>query len=218
MTMTVKERAIPYSGPMMLARRAGIKTMTRRVVKPEPDWEHPFPCPSETPEGWQGPLDYSLWAHEGDQSDGCVRRCPYGQPGDRLWTREAWKTLLEYDHLPPREIPRTAPIWYLADGNAPEGFGRYRHGRFMVRWMSRGLDEITAVRVERLNDISDSDAAREGIFHWEGHGYYDKAPDAGGIFHACAAAAFKTLWESINGPGSWAQNPWVWVIEFKRVA
>ena len=204
----MKERAIPYSGPMMLARRAGIKTMTRRVVKPEPDWEHPFPCPSETPEGWQGPLDYSLWAHEGDQSDGCVRRCPYGQPGDRLWTREAWKTLLEYDHLPPREIPRTAPIWYLADGNAPEGFGRYRHGRFMVRWMSRGLDEITAVRVERLNDISCADAIAEGIRPYANSQTIDcDTPDP--------RDDFRGLWEKING--SWTPETWVWVIEFRRV-
>lgn len=215
MTMTVKERAIPYSAPMMRARRAGIKKMTRRVVKPQPIPQHWI---GETPRrlGSLRRPGFSVMTNQAN----IVKEisCPYGQPGDRLWTREAWKTLLEYDHLPPREILRTAPIWYLADGDAPEGFGRYRHGRFMVRWMSRGLDEITAVRVERLNDISDSDAAREGIFHWEGHGYYDKAPDAGGIFHACAAAAFKTLWESINGPGSWALNPWVWIIEFKRVA
>lgn len=203
-----KERAIPYSAPMMRARRAGLKTMTRRVVKPQPIPQHWI---GETPRrlGSLRRPGFSVMTNQAN----IVKEisCPYGQPGDRLWTREAWKTLLEYDHLPPREILRTAPIWYLADGEAPNGYGRYRHGRFMMRWMSRGLDEITGVRVERLQDISEADALAEGI---ERYDVLTECPPHDPHFHR---GTFLRLWESINGPGSWALNPWVWIIEFKVI-
>src|SRR5678810_176772 len=93
-----------------------------------------------------------------------TERCPYGVPGDRLWVREPWRTVEQYDHLPPRDVPRTAPIVY-SDAGAPwDGIsGRYRHARFMPRWASRILLEIISVRAERVQIISEADARAEGV-------------------------------------------------------
>lgn len=192
----MKERAILYSAPMVRARRAGLKTHTRRLVT-DRDIVKTLRVLGTDPDG--ATTFESLY------------RCPYGLCGDRLWVREAWRTLAEHDHLPPRDVPKDAPIWYEADGPAPTGFGRYRHARFMCRWMSRGLDEITSVRVEQLHDINDDGAKAEGCPG--GHG---AIPGYG--YNATPQEHFRHVWEEINGPGSWDLNPWVWVIEFRRVA
>lgn len=192
------ERPILFSAPMVRAILDGRKTQTRRVVKPQPnDWLHPMPCCSVTSEGWQGPFDHSLWAHEGDRDDGEARRCPYGKHGDRLWVREAWAktTVLGQDM-----------IVYYAEDNRTDYGGPWKPSIHMPRAASRITLEITAVRVERLCGITISNAIREG---------YDGSLDD----HIDPSIKwFSALWESINGPGSWAQNLWVWVIEFKRVA
>lgn len=91
----------------------------------------------------------------------------------------------------------------------------------MPRWASRILLEITAVRVERLQDISEADAIAEGVEpfrdflpagHWKR--YHDGATNG---YVDCPIASYASLWTTINGAGSWAANPWVWVVEFKRV-
>ncbi|MEW5250331.1 hypothetical protein [Microbulbifer discodermiae] len=208
MSDKVKERPIPYSAVMIRALRAGMKTNTRRMINPQPEMREGGQCRVRINGNWNlGPADFLL-------RDAMPRfGCPYGQPGDRLWTREAWRTTAGLDHLPPRDIPMDAPIWYEADGPAPAPqFGRYRHARFMCRWMSRGLDEVTDIRVERLQDISEEDAKVEGITPYKcGWSNGEMGPFSHPVL------AFFTLWDSINGDGSSDANPWVWVIEFKRV-
>jgi hypothetical protein len=135
-------------------------------------------------------------------------RCPYGAPGDLLYVREAWRTLAAYDALPPRDVPRGAMIWYEADGDAPPEFGRYRHARFMVRWMSRILCVVESIGMERLQDISSDDATAEGWPHVATVGV--GAP----LAEAYPISWFANLWGSINGSDSWDVNPWVWVVGF----
>jgi hypothetical protein len=211
------ERPMLMSAPMVRALLAGTKTQTRRQVA------SPRTRPSfvvlDHGQGW--------WPYQSD--DGESELCddgmehpyvsPYGKPGDRLWVREAWKAHPMFDHLPPRDIPESH-IWYMAD-DGYKAESRYRHARFMPRWASRILLEVTAVRVEQLQEISEADAKAEG---------------AECLFSPTCSAAdrelldiplmedaspfrngYALLWESINGPDSWDANPWVWVVEFKRV-
>ena len=98
------------------------------------------------------------------------------------------------------------PVLYRADLKSPFGVGvlRCRQSIFMPRWASRILLEVTDIRVERLQDISETDARAEGIAK-------NQCPD----WHALMD--YQVLWESIHGPGSWDANPWVWVIGFRRV-
>jgi hypothetical protein len=178
----MKERGILFSGPMVRAILEGRKTMTRRVVKPQPVDIH------------------------GSAFMKTIK-CPYGKPGDRIWVRETF-----------RREDLGEKVWYRADWNekdAKELFidqsGGWKPSIFMPRWASRITLEITNVRVERLQGISQDDAKVEGAdgIDW-GHGRdYGGPPDYIG--------GFKRLWESINGPGSWTANPWVWVVEFRRV-
>lgn len=123
--------------------------------------------------------------------------CPYGWRSDRLWVRETFS----YDRAMHERGDRCVP-WYWADGNPTYGdWTRPKPSIHMPRWASRITLWITDVRVERLNDISQHDAMAEGV-----------SVDSPATFQA--VAAYRDLWESINGPGSWAENPYVWVIEF----
>lgn len=204
----MKERPILFSAPMVHALLAGTKTQTRRIVKPQ-DCIH-GPTAS-------GGLFWIPEGMQGDPEPNCPTvlassRCPYGQPGDRLWVKETWKADQIWDGTRPLDIPEGEAILYTADEHAtrivPFGWGRGRPSIFMRRWMSRLTLELTAVRVERLNEISEEDAEAEGVI-----GLYVQKDDA-----PSRAVAFRDLWESINGAGSWAANPWVWVLSFRRVA
>lgn len=211
----MKERPILFSGPMVRAILDGRKTQTRRVVKPQPLWVGdpgvPFKTRDADPKG--------------------IIECPYGQIGDRLWVREAWsgeywlKDIKPIERLgmphPDRLVSLTPETWYWADGNPESGdWERPRPSIHMPRWASRITLEITDVRVERLQDISEEDAKREGVNKYDdgpiGGMYVDyearQPVPADGPIHS-----FKTLWQSINGPDSWDANPWVWVVEFNRV-
>lgn len=130
-------------------------------------------------------------------------KSPYGEPGDQLWVREAWQ------HI------EGGPIYDAAGGvmdsvdtetiyraSQPNARGRWKPSIHMPRWASRITLEITGVRVEKLNAISAADCWAEGIPH---------SPDVDPVHE------YQALWERINGPDSWTANPWVWVIEFKRV-
>lgn len=141
------------------------------------------------------------------------RSCPYGQPGDRLWVRETWA---RDDHdgmvMFRADVGKggDADDWQFGINEGAPGY-RWRPSIHMPRWASRISLEITTIRVEQLQDISESDAQSEGVcgVDW-GHGM-----DYGGS--ACYTKPYRALWESINGDGSWEVNPWVWVVEFKRV-
>jgi hypothetical protein len=135
-------------------------------------------------------------------------KCPFGVPGDRLWVRETWGDGEENNCEPGVYYRATDPAW----DEEETGF-RWKPSIHMPRWASRITLEVTGVRVERLNDISEADAETEGCRAEviSGTAGYD---DQGVI---SAVEKFRELWESINGPGSWAENPWVWVVEFERI-
>jgi hypothetical protein len=198
----MKERPILFKGAMVRAILAGTKTQTRRIVKPQPLWvadpSVPFITPDADPEG--------------------IIHCPYGAVGDRLWVREACCATEDAAGLDgvqyaadcafrPIENTVAASHQWLKLYAIYNSRGATCPSIFMPRWASRITLEITGVRAERLNDISEEDAIAEGV---------DTTCDELGRF--VPSVSYRNLWESINGPGSWAANPWVWVVEFRRIA
>jgi hypothetical protein len=140
-------------------------------------------------------------------------RCPYGIPDDQLHVKESWATEKHHDALPPRDVPRTARIHYLADGPKPSWAGRSRVARFMVRWMSRITLELTDVRVERLQDITEEDARAEGVTP------FPDDPSGDCWSDGKHRTAFNYLWNKMHGwvPNAFDANPWVWVLGFRRI-
>lgn len=206
----MKERPILFSAPMVRAILEGRKTQTRRVIKPQPMPALPStPTPIDEVKKILGKMVKSgrpYIATEGKATGHALPGSPYGKSGDRLWVRETFNTDWADD----------GPI-YRADGGSAIEAGYSREPRwkpsiFMPRKYSRITLEITGMRVERLQDISEDDARMEGgpnvLGFVEGKKVYG---------HENYRAWFKSLWESINGAESWAENPWVWVVEFKRV-
>ena len=203
----MKERPILFSGEMVRAILDDRKTMTRRVVKP------PFEIHAN---GF-------ITRRRGNERL-CPYACPYGKPGDRLWVRETWtydnkEYVQTYKDEPWRGMPDigTAEVYYRATERTPDAFPRWRPSIFMPRWASRITLEIANVRVERLNDISEEDAKREGVESNFDEGVVYYGPLNKG--HADARIAFSWLWDSINAKRgySWKSNPWVWVVEFERI-
>jgi hypothetical protein len=227
------------------------KTQTRRAMRPQPRDEF-MPavgryCPSmtdrRTGEIYPGQEIFGA----SDEEEGY--RCKYGEPGDRLWVRESY---YQYGHWEKVEGVKTktgrmkwkfvpdktpAATEYLFDPPSEYRKGRHhqdpytpafhkRLGRFMPRKASRITLEIVNVRVERLQNISESDARAEGVevrFHKPGEFGIPKPCATGSVdlpgdrrIHTTAIGCYSSLWESINGKGSWAANPWVWVICFKK--
>lgn len=199
-----KTRPILFSTQMVRALLDGSKTQTRRVVKARADWAMGKRC--------------ILQPHElaGEVNQGEYSNCPFGQPGDQLWVKETTVNVEDFGYLGPvwveSEHGRNVLEYGLAPSEddctevEPEDL-RLRPSIFMPRAMSRITLEITRVRIERLQAINEVDAIAEGA-HWAACG----SPQEGSH-----KAGYAQLWESINGPGSWDLNPWVWVIEFKRV-
>lgn len=201
--MTPRERPIPFSAPMMRATLADRKRMTRRIAALD--------------DAGRVRLRGKSW-HVDDPE--AVLACPYGLVGDRLWTREAWLASPAFDALPPRDLPRDATIYYLADGKPPPHLqsARYRQARFMMRRMSRASLEITATRLERLHAITENDAVDEGLYVWQRDGDATKhyGIDLPDVWETDPRKTFERLWISINGAESWDENPLVWVVSFKR--
>lgn len=197
-----REWPILFNDQMVRAILEGRKTVTRRVVKPQPDFLSSMVDPN-TP---FKTLDAGLHARI---------TCPYGEPGDRLWVREAWAADAQVDAIAPSDLSQGEPIWYPADlsvrqtGCSMISKGRVRPSIHMPRWASRILLEITAVRVERLQDISEEQARAEGY-------PAERECETGGS-GLDAWLWFRSLWGEINGPEAFTANPWVWVVEFKRV-
>lgn len=188
------ERPILFSAPMVRALLADTKSQTRRIVKPRKDRD--IGC------------ELSPCELAGEVNNGKFRNA-YCAPGDRLWAREAWRACAEADAVKPRDMDAAYRVWYEADAPHQQGVGRRRPGMFMPRWASRITLEVTGVRVERLQDISEADAMAEGVDEWARGACGD--PDA-----LDALGKFELLWCSINGRASWDANPWVWRIEFKQ--
>jgi hypothetical protein len=194
----MRERPIIFSALMVRAILEGRKTVTRRVLK--------FNA--------AGRAAYFGKQWHRDDPD-ITKGCPYGQSGDRLWVREAWSTHAGFDDISPAQLT-TRSLHYLADGYVKTGKGR--PSIHMPRWASRITLEVTGVRVERLDAISAVDAEAEGLRRFpfeDSFAWALRDGDTSG--YATPTGAFRNLWESINGAGSWNANPWVWVVEFMRV-
>lgn len=223
----MKERPILFSAPMVRAILAGTKTQTRRVCKPAQS--HALSAVVEVPDPQERGQVYG-GSHFGDEEGDVRFASPYGQPGDRLWVRETWL------NLQGTGIERVTgdPSRYAYAADTPSGshgdecrknYGlKWRPSIHMPRWASRITLEITSVRVERLQNISEADARAEGIVSRRiGTGRCTGLRNAFGL--ACdesawavdARQAYGHLWDQVNGPGSWEANPWVWVVEFRRV-
>jgi len=185
----MKERPIIFSSEMVRAIILdGRKTQTRRVVR----------LPS-----WFQAITYVDDAQYKD----CIERrvkCPYGGIGERLWCKETFIKCEEPDD------DGNYIIYYRADYPNDKTFGPCKPSIYMPRWASRITLEITGVRVERIQDITEEDAKAEGCEI--GHGLTDDSP----FF---AREAFQKLWDSINAKRGygWNENPWVFVISFKKV-
>lgn len=225
-----------FNAEMVRALLDGRKTQTRRPIK----WKQTrFTEIGEREDGSKWP-----WSEDAEHACDFWHPCPFGAVGDRIWVRETWGVVshafsddgLMIDWVPDRpataihEMPFGNGYYsgyaiYAADGDFTWGDDDgYEDGRscwkpsiHMPRAASRILLEITDVRVERLNAISEEDARAEGIIDGgclncgepEPCGCANPEPDA--------TDAFAYLWQSIYGQDNWNANPWVWVIEFKRV-
>ncbi|WP_119140629.1 hypothetical protein [Pseudomonas reidholzensis] len=210
-----KERPILFSGPMVRAILEGRKTVTRREIKPSMrSADSSFELHQQEDESWRPMHTFDESCLDAKGTEHPIV-CPYGQPGDRLWVREAWLADAQLDSIAPRELSKGEPVFYPADGSIRQtgcamlSQGRGRPSIHMPRWASRILLEITAVRVELLQDISEKQAEAEGV------DFLRHVPDADETL--TAAQLFECLWSSINGDESWSGNPWVWAVEFKRI-
>lgn len=211
----MKERPILFSAPMVRALFDGSKTQTRRVLKQATGLSLSVDMhdiePAKAVLSWligDGP-GYPVMEQVK------VINCPYGQPGDQLWVREAWRYGKEFDDWKPSDMPKEVGMWFEASGSAPSWMGKLRPSIHMPRWASRINLEITGVRVERLHACNEMDARAEGV-GYDTDGWFDYMMPG---TQCCTSprASYQTLWESINGAGSWEANPWVWVVEFKRI-
>lgn len=214
----MKERPILFSGSMVRAILEGRKTQTRRIIKPQPT-----PCkvchPMErdiakrdrldAEQGWEYAHDNKLYhCAESTFKEVYTDFSPYGQQGDRLWVRETWA----------KDIPGCPNgVTYRADHLDPLGDGpakpiTWKPSIHMPRIASRITLEITRVRVEQLRSITEADAKAEGVD-------IDVQKAGGRVGDGYYCARFPMIWDFINAKrGAWTSNPWVWVVEFKRVA
>lgn len=242
--MDGKERPIPFSGAMVRAILEGRKAQTRRVMKVQPpgDGYIASRLTDSTFAGDRKNIGRLHWIKMHDSELRIVDAgetyfdCPYGQIGDRLWVRETWGNVAHQidDNGDLRKWNPDRPatkvneikfgsgyysghIIYRADGEFEwcNDYGEqnscWHRSIHMPRAASRITLEVTNIRIERLKDISEEDAKAEGCDYSQTNaaisvGWFEKP-----------VSAFRRLWESINGVESWDLNPWVWVIEFKRV-
>jgi len=224
------ERPILFSGPMVRTILAGRKTVTRRIMNPQPTGTAGKVWPDE--DRWQWP---SALARTMVDINEARSLSPYGCRGDRLWVRETWRyhgwtedgaPWIKYaaddstrlvERIPDEWSDRLADIWadlsddanMAIDGRAADR--KWRPSIFLPRWASRITLEVVGVRVERLQEIDADDVLAEGV---------DVPCDGecGATPCAIAIPRFVALWDGINGDrASWASNPWVWRVEFRRV-
>jgi hypothetical protein len=210
----MKERPILFSGPMVRAILDGRKTQTRRALKPSAM----LLIETAIVHG-----EVNDFIANGVPAKGDLKYvqefCPYGQPGDRLWVKETYSAHGSFGDQG-RKVYRAD---LGDDAKEPHGL-HWRPSIFCTRKASRITLEITSVRVERLNDISDEDAKAEGVIPVEkaradGRQFWrDYRLSGDGTFCVMSPQeSYRSLWEQINGAGSWEVNPWVWVIEFRRL-
>ncbi|EPC5538520.1 hypothetical protein LWX85_002195 [Salmonella enterica] len=211
----MKERGMIFNGEMVRAILDGRKTQTRRIMKNQPAGDYP-----ETPALIRNVGTGFQW--HGLYGESSIFNCPLGSIGERIWVRETYQgPLFDYEQMESyledsSKFEKPDFCVYRADGNpAPEFYDAddnlhcgWRPSIHMPRWASRITLEITDVRVERLNAISEEDAQAEGV---QPACYEIRPPEA------AYRVSFGEVWRGIYGEESWVANPWVWVIEFKRV-
>ncbi|EDL5735622.1 hypothetical protein CWG78_24025 [Salmonella enterica subsp. enterica serovar Halle] len=203
----MKERGMIFNAEMVRAILDGRKTQTRRPIK----WKQTrFTEMAERDDGSLWP-----WAEDCERGGDIWFACPYGEIGDRIWVRETFRvhsratdvaTLVYRASVRNSWTEQTHRV-PVAVCNKPATPEKWTPSIHMPRWASRITLEITDVRVERLRDLSEEDAKSEGII-----------PSAGGVLPGWEYRInFRDLWMDIYGADNWEANPWVWVIEFKRV-
>lgn len=230
----MKERPILFSGPMVRAILEGRKTVTRRVMSPQPDhaqihvWNGRTICECESRAWcWRDRVfhDANVDCH-GTNTLGPMLApfCPHGAPGDRLWVRETMKRVdsglrsevwtYDADGVPvmlPRDDPRVPAMIAWAHHKK----GSTCVSIHMPRWASRITLDVVSVRAERLQDITDEDIAREGVDRDALAHLGLKDPIADDLL---PVTVFAMGWNAINGKRApWASNPWVWRVEFRRI-
>ncbi|WP_034912932.1 hypothetical protein [Erwinia sp. 9145] len=210
----MRERGIIFNADMVRAVLDGRKTQTRRMLSPRQ--LKMIDAASSIGECY--PLE-SGKHHANSQSYYC-EWCPFGAIGDRLWVRETFfPAPLEPQSVPPKktkwniayrggaQLEKIAPATY---NPTIYNYERWTPSIHMPRWASRITLEITGLRVERLNSMTESDALAEGC-----NGGHGSIPHY--IYSATPHEHFHYIWQSIYGASSWQANPWVWVIEFRRI-
>lgn len=250
----VKETGMIFTGESVRAILEGRKTITRRVIKPQPHKNVARFVRSLARAGWLEEYDNGdpLGVFTGGKpvtwtQTGKPYRCPYGDAGDRLWVRESWKPLASQSKpttQPLAVMAGSAPTYevrrgacYQADGTimwSPhtttiQDLGRdapteavshlpvkeeWHNSMFMPRWASRITLEIKSIRVERLQEITGRDVLAEGVDNGASN------PAMGQRWENMQRMAFEDGWNSINGKRkgcAWSDNPWLWVIEFKKL-
>lgn len=218
----MKERPILFSAPMVKAILAGTKTQTRRLIK-SPSRRHPRYALVDYGNGWWPYLSDDGESHVTEDGNETEIDCPFGSPGDRLWVRETWawsgdKSVPEHTRIEAGEV------WYRADPRRDNPAIRWRPSIHMPRWASRITLEVISVRVERVQDISDEAAIAEGLY-----AKIRRDPDVPFPLATNAITGseqvlmpgaprmhYADLWRMLHGPGAWDDNPWVWVISFRR--
>jgi len=218
---------------MIRAILDGRKTQTRRIIKPQPyangnifdGREIICHCDALPPSTMLLDVGSGSNLYTTSDAEGWERECPYGQPGDRLWVRETFAEAELADGTPVVTYraggciaigrkEADGPDYLLHEYAWPETPEppRWRPAIYMPRLASRITLDVVSVRVERLQDISEADALAEGVDPQGPIGYISSAQEMG-----LARYQYANLWESIHGPGAWEENPWVWVVEFRRI-
>jgi hypothetical protein len=200
------EKPIFFSTSMVRAILDNQKSQTRRIIKLKKEIQNPqFGFTTFTP---KGSVSVRGIHKNGEYGESFIKM-PY-QKGDRLWVRETF-------WLNGSGMPR-----FKADFANPKEYGwKWKPSIFLKKEHARIWLEVTDIWVERLQDITEEDARSEGVYKFKDCEGYSKYALKKGKVHlfsvATARESYQTLWESINGKGSWALNPWIWVIEFKRI-
>ena len=228
----MKQHPILFSTPMVQAILEGRKTQTRRIVKPQPDENGVTFMPVAPCLDWEQIYNdiWTPWLWDTEQGERIHKECPYGQVGDVLWVRETWRKYQTFDDngsLNGEDIVEFAAdkprMLVMSDGDGFQMYNKdgsekyipWKPSIFMPRAACRIFLGITDIRVERLQDISVRDVFAEGagreVRQMSLYGADAKRQQE--IY----AGSYSRLWVSINGEQSWKDNPWVWVISFKRI-
>lgn len=190
----MNDKAIIFSAPMVRAILAGRKTQTRRVVKMDPTRGYV-----------KNVRGYDLWHYSDPEA---VRACPFGPIGRHLWVRETWAPCIGGACAPGN------PTLYRADDEPVYNELTWCSPIYMPRWASRITLEVTEIRLQRLNEISEQDAVAEGF---AAHPYYMADGSKDEMMSFAAVDDFATFWANMHGEESLRANPWVWAVTFKQV-